>query len=113
MPNYQEFYLDWVKKRVRIRTDYQLAKYLEMTPSRLCQLRQERLKFSLAECIIIAKILNIEALEIIASVELKRAKPHEFEIVKTAYFESLMKTISDRMNENCSGTFYLRKNKRS
>lgn len=106
MARNQDEWLDYYKKILSIRTDYQLAKKLKTTSSRISQLRRDRQRLTLAECITIADTLHIDVLEILTSIEIHRVKRHEYEIIKQAYFDSMMKTISDRMNLQCSGSYY-------
>ncbi|MCP2040464.1 transcriptional regulator with XRE-family HTH domain [Neisseria sp. HSC-16F19] len=90
-------WLDMYKAAVGIQSDYKLARKLNLPRSYIAQIRAGRLRLRLATILQIAEELEIEPLEIIVSLEFKKAKPHEVDRLKDWYFKETVKTIGPRM----------------
>ena len=67
-------YLDLLKKKYEIKSDYALAKFLGISKQRITTYRQGRSSFSTEFCIIVAKFLGLEPLEVIAAMQAMREK---------------------------------------
>ena len=67
-------YLDLIKKKYDIKSDYALARFLGISKQRITTYRQGRSSFSTEFCIIVAKFLAVEPLEIIAAMNAVREK---------------------------------------
>lgn len=91
------FWLDSMKGRLRVRSDYALAKRWHVEPTRIRQYRNGRLRIPLAIILDMAATLQCEPLEIIASLEWHKAKEQHKDAIKDAYFDAATKTIGLRM----------------
>ena len=98
-------WLDLYKFHAYIYSDYQLAKRWKVAPSYLCHYRTARLRLPLACILEIAETVGVEPLEIIASLEYPRARENHQARIKRAYFDSLLKTIVDRMGAHDPGGY--------
>lgn len=98
-------WLDLYKFHACIYSDYQLAKRWKVAPSYICQYRTARLRLPLACILEIAETVGVEPLEIIASLEYPRARENHQARIKRAYFDSLLKTIVDRMGPHDPGGY--------
>ncbi|WP_083296746.1 hypothetical protein [Eikenella sp. HMSC061C02] len=98
-------WLDLYKFHACIYSDYQLAKRWKVAPSYICQYRTARLRLPLACILEIAETVGVEPLEIIAALEYPRAKENHQARIKRAYFDSLLKTIVDRMGAHDPGGY--------
>lgn len=96
----QSQWLDLYKFRLSIGSDYRLAKRWGLPQSYISQYRRERLRLPLALMLMIAEELEIEPLEIISALEIKRTSEKFKEAIKGAYFDALVKTIGVRMSES-------------
>ncbi|MDH5445962.1 MAG: helix-turn-helix domain-containing protein [Gammaproteobacteria bacterium] len=67
-------YLDLLKKKYEIKSDYALAKFLGISKQRITTYRRGRASFNTEFCIIVAKFLGIEPMEIIAAMYAVREK---------------------------------------
>lgn len=85
----QSDWIDLVKGRLRIRTDYKLSKLWGISQAEICQYRQNRLKIPLALIIEMADIMKCNPLEILLGLELRRCKPKHKDKIKTEYFKIL------------------------
>lgn len=95
----QSQWLDEYKRIASIRSDYRLAKEWGVDSSRIAQYRANRLRLTFAQCIRIADTLQVNPLEILASIELGRAKcEQEREYVLQVYYDALLLTIGERMS---------------
>ena len=93
-----DFWLDSVKGRLRVRSDYALAKRWRIEPSRISQYRRGRLRIPLAVVLDMAAVMRCDALEIIASLEWHKAKERDKAAINTAYFNAATKTVGERMS---------------
>ena len=91
-------WLDLYKFHACIYSDYQLAKRWKVAPTYISQYRRGRLRLPLALVLDIAETVAVEPLEVIASLEYPRARENHQARIKRAYFDSLLKTIVDRMS---------------
>ena len=98
-------WLDLYKFHACIYSDYQLAKRWKVAPSYICQYRTARLRLPLACILEIAETVGVEPLEIIAALEYPRARENHQARIKRAYFDSLLKTIVDRMTAHDPGRY--------
>ncbi|WII91481.1 transcriptional regulator [Kingella negevensis] len=94
-------WLDTFKKRKNFKSDYQLAKYWQVTTATISQYRKERLRLPVAKCLEIAELCYCHPLEIILSLEYPRAKPSEQEIIKQIYWVATVCNATERMNARC------------
>lgn len=94
----QNQWIDLYKAYANIRTDYRLAVEWGVESSRITQYRRNRLRLTFAQCIKIADTLEINPLEVLASLEHERAAKHDKEFVKQVYFDALLLTIGERMS---------------
>ena len=67
-------YLDLIKKKYDIKSDYALARFLGISKQRVTTYRQGRSSFNTEFCIIVAKFLALDPLEIIAAMNATREK---------------------------------------
>jgi len=67
-------YLDSIKKKYDIKSDYALAKFLGISKQRVTTYRQGRSSFNTEFCIIVAKFLGLEPLEVISAMHATREK---------------------------------------
>ena len=81
-----------------IKSDYRLSQIWQVSRAKISQYKSGRLRLPLQYQIIIADALDIEVIEIIASIEYNK-KPND--TVKSAYFNALKKTIGTRMSLQC------------
>lgn len=68
---------DWInifKSAMRIKTDYRLAKRWQVEPTRIHQYRKGRLKLPLAAILDMAESINIDPVEIMASLAIAGAR---------------------------------------
>ncbi|HHK5577244.1 TPA: hypothetical protein ACQUHZ_000045 [Neisseria cinerea] len=84
----QSQWLDAVKGRLRVRSDYALSKRWAVTPSEVSQYRRNRLRFPFAIVLDIADVMDIDPIEIIAGLEYTRCRERDRERVKRAYFKA-------------------------
>nr|WP_240314858.1 hypothetical protein [Neisseria meningitidis] len=70
----QSQWLDAVKGRLRVRSDYALSKRWAVTPSEVSQYRRNRLRFPFAVVLDIADVMDIDPIEIIAGLEYRRCR---------------------------------------
>jgi transcriptional regulator with XRE-family HTH domain len=66
-------YLDAVKKRLDLPSDYAAAKALGVTPSAISKYRLGRASFDDLTCLRVAEILGIDEIEVIAAANAQRA----------------------------------------
>ena len=98
-------WLDLYKFHACIYSDYQLAKRWKVPPTYISQYRKGRLRLPLALILDVAEIVGVEPLEIIAALEYPRARENHQARIKRAYFDSLLKTIVDRMSAQDPGGY--------
>ena len=98
----QREWIEYYKQQEFIRFDYRLAQIWQVSRAKISQYKSGRLRLPLQFQIIIADALQIEVIEIIASIEMHR-KPND--TVKRAYFMALKKTIGARMSLQCKSGF--------
>lgn len=67
-------YLDTLKTRYEIKSDYALARFMGISKQRITTYRQGRSSFSTEFSIIVAKLLGLEPLEVIAAMNAVREK---------------------------------------
>lgn len=67
-------YLDSLKKKYDIKSDYALAKFLGISKQRITTYRQGRASFNTEFSIIIAKFLGLDPLEVISAMHAVREK---------------------------------------
>lgn len=67
-------YLDSLKKKYEIKSDYALAKFMGISKQRITTYRQGRSSFNTEISIVVAKLLGLEPLEIIAAMLSAREK---------------------------------------
>ena len=67
-------YLDSLKKKYELKSDYALAKFLGISKQRITTYRQGRSSFNTEFSIIVAKFLGLEPMEIIAAMNAVREK---------------------------------------
>lgn len=93
-----------------IRTDYKLAKRWRVEPTRIHQYRKGRLKFPLFIILDMAESINIDPLEIIASLGISRARECDKARIIDAWHEAAIKTVGNRLDEVGHGrSFYRRR----
>lgn len=100
---------DWInifKSAVKIHADYKLAKRWQVEPTRIHQYRKGRLKLPLAVILDMAESINIEPLEIIASLEISRARECDKKRITDAYWAATIKTVGNRLDESGHGSGY-------
>ena len=105
----QSQWLDMYKRMMYIRSDYKLAKKWQTSASRISQIRRNRLRLTMAECLKIANALEIDPLEILAGLEYHRCKEQEKDLIKETYYDALVKTIGARMAAQSKGKGYFKK----
>ena len=98
-------WLDLYKFHACIYSDYQLAKRWKVPPTYISQYRRGRLRLPLALVLDIAETVAVEPLEVIASLEYPRARENHQARIKRAYFDSLLKTIVERMSAHDPGEY--------
>lgn len=98
----QREWIEYYKQQEFIRSDYRLAQVWQVSRATISQYKSGRLRLPLQFQIIIADALQIEVIEIIASIEMHR-KPND--TVKKAYFMALKNTIGTRMSLQCKSGF--------
>lgn len=89
----QSQWLDAVKGRLRVRSDYALSKRWAVTPSEVSQYRRNRLRFPFAVVLDIADVMDIDPIEIIAGLEYRRCREKDMERVKGAYFKAPLRAF--------------------
>ena len=94
----QRDWIEYYKLQLAIKSDYRLSQIWKVSRAKISQYKSGRLRLPLQYQIIIADALQIEIIEIIASIEMHR-KPND--TVKRAYFMALKKTIGTRMSLQC------------
>lgn len=67
-------YLDMLKRKYDLKSDYALAKFLGISKQRITTYRQGRSSFNTEFSIIVAKFLALEPMEIIAAMNAVREK---------------------------------------
>ena len=67
-------YLDMLKKKYELKSDYALAKFLGISKQRITTYRQGRSSFNTEFSIVVAKFLGLEPMEIIAAMNAVREK---------------------------------------
>lgn len=67
-------YLDLLKKKYELKSDYALAKFLGISKQRITTYRQGRSSFNTEFSIVVAKFLGLEPMEIIAAMNAVREK---------------------------------------
>ena len=105
----QSQWLDMYKRMMYIRSDYKLAKKWQTSASRISQIRRNRLRLTMAECLKIAHALERDPLEILAGLEYHRCKEQEKDLIKETYYDALVKTIGARMAAQSKGKGYFKK----
>ena len=93
----QDHWLNIFKLRKSFYSDYRLARHWQSEPTRISQYRRERLKLPLAFVLEMAQTLNVNPLEIIVSIEYKKAREQDKEYLKDVWFKAAAQTIGDRM----------------
>ncbi|MGD1324404.1 hypothetical protein ACNHE5_05625 [Pandoraea pnomenusa] len=84
-------YLDAVKARLDLPSDYAAAKVLGVTRSAVSLYRHGKSTFDDAVILRVAEILSIDPLEVIASANVERAKSAEMREVWTGLLEKISK----------------------
>ena len=79
-------WLDIIKRQKSFRSDYQLAKYWQVSTSTISQYRKGKLRLPIARCLEIAELGYYHPLEIILSLEWKRAKAEQREWIEKVYW---------------------------
>ena len=77
-------FLDKVKARHALTSDYQVAKYLGLSPNRISMYRRGKREFDELTCMKVAHALDEHALYVMASIQGERAKDSE---VKRVWLE--------------------------
>ena len=90
-------WLNLFKIQMNFNSDYLLAKHWQVEQSRITQYRKGRLSLPLAFIIEIAATLEVEPLEIIASIEYFKCRELDKELIHDVYFNAMKKTIAVRM----------------
>lgn len=98
-------WIDIIKKFRNFRSDYELAKYWNVSTSEISQYRRGKLRIPMAFLLEIAIVGNYHPLEVILSLEWPRAKDGHREIIKDIYWEAMMPNADRRMG----AYFYSRK----
>lgn len=101
----QEYWLNLFKAYKGLISDYRLARYWQIEPSRISQYRYERLRLPLAFILEIAEITQVNPLEIIISMEYSKARERDKDYLKDIWFCCATQTITKRMASN-SHTHY-------
>ena len=70
-----------------------------MEPTRIRQYRKGRLKLPLAVILDMAQNINIDPLEIIASLAIAGARDCDKPIISAAYWAATIKTVGNRLDE--------------
>lgn len=88
----QKDWMDLAKGRLRVRSDYALAKRWSVSASEVSQYRRGRLRLPLAVILDIAEVMRCDAMEIIAGLELRRCRERDRERIKSEYFRLMAKS---------------------
>lgn len=104
-------WLDWYKQASCLYSDYQIAKKWEVPPSYISQFRSGRLRIPLANILMMAEATGAEAIEIITALAYHRAPVKHKERIKRAYFDSLLRTVGQRMAEQNQSGYFRRPNR--
>lgn len=103
---------DWInifKSAMRIKTDYRLAKRWQVEPTRIHQYRKGRLKLPLAAILDMAESINIDPVEIMASLAIAGARECDKKRLTDAYWSAAIKTVGNRLDEAGHGQGYYRR----
>ena len=76
-----ENYLDEVKEKLKIESDYQLSKEIKVTRQQISKIRSGNTAIGREKCVRIAAGLKIDPLEIIATVEAGKEKNPELRAI--------------------------------
>lgn len=88
-------YLDLMKKKYDIKSDYALAKFLGISKQRITTYRQGRASFNTEFSIIVAKFLGLDPMEIIAAMQAAREKDNlAITFWKDTYYKIAMVSYS-------------------
>lgn len=87
-------YLDEVKLRHDLASDYALAKLLNVSPSRIGNYRGSRAIMDNTICVKVAELLAKNPMEVIAAAELERAKRDDVKKVWLRYAAALILAVS-------------------
>ena len=98
----QRDWIEYYKRQLAIKSDYRLSQIWQVSRAKISQYKSGRLRLPLQFQIIIADALQIEVIEIIASIEMHR-QPND--TVKRAYFMALKNTVGTRMSLQCRSGF--------
>ena len=105
-------WLDIIKRQKSFRSDYQLAKYWQVSTSTISQYRKGKLRLPIARCLEIAELGYYHPLEIILSLEWKRAKAEQREWIEKVYWLATIVNAPERMSARAFSTKYYRFKKR-
>lgn len=98
----QREWIEYYKRQMAIKSDYRLSQIWEVSRAKISQYKSGRLRLPLQYQIIIADALDIEVIEIVASIEYNK-KPND--TIKKAFFLSLKRSIGTRMSLQCRSGF--------
>lgn len=98
----QREWIEYYKRQMAIKSDYRLSQIWEVSRAKINQYKSGRLRLPLQYQIIIADALDIEVIEIVASIEYNK-KPND--TIKKAFFLSLKRSIGTRMSLQCRSGF--------
>jgi transcriptional regulator with XRE-family HTH domain len=78
--SYLGTYLDQVSERQGFRSDSELARFLDISRQHLSRIRQSGV-MSDEKCLIIARVLNIDPLELFALMRARKAKSEDIRVI--------------------------------
>lgn len=94
-------YLDLVKVKKELPSDYALAKTLDVTRETISQMRRGKMHMSEAIALRVASILEIDPIEVFVSATMERSQLPEAE----AIWKGLLEKISASFNALLSGSW--------
>ena len=84
--------MDLAKGRLRLRSDYALAKRWGVSASEVSQYRRGRLRLPLAVILDIAEVMRCDPMEIITGLEYRRCREQDRERIKSEHFRLMTKS---------------------
>lgn len=105
-------WLDIFKARKSFKSDYQLARYWNVSTATVSQYRSERLRLPVCYCLEIAQACYYHPLEIILSLEYGRAKEKDKAIIEQVYWLATVANAGERMSARAFSTKWYRYRKK-
>lgn len=101
-------WLDIIKRQKGFKSDYQLAKYWQVSTSVISQYRKGKLRLPIARCLEIAELGYYHPLEVILSLEWTRAKFEQRELIEKVLWLAIIANAPERMSARAFSTKYYR-----